>query len=70
MTLAEIITSSLSYNDELTLFAKKIDGHLKPSSEAMLIELSEEEEDTLDVSELAALKCSVLPSVPKDYSEV
>ena len=56
MTLAEIITNIEKQNEEATIFAKRVDGKFLPSSEAVLVELEEEEED-LRINEIADKYC-------------
>lgn len=43
MSLTEIIAGIDSHNEEAMIFAKKTDGKFLPSSEAMLIEVDDEE---------------------------
>jgi hypothetical protein len=43
MNLAEVITNSLARNEDLVLYAKKIDGRLLSQLETILLELTEEE---------------------------
>ena len=43
MTVSEIIANIDEQNEEATIFAKKIDERFLPSSEAVLVELDDEE---------------------------
>ncbi len=56
MDLQEIITNSLSIGDDLVVYAKKIDGKFLNSSEAVLLELTEEEQE-MKTDEIANKKC-------------
>jgi hypothetical protein len=56
MDLRKVIADSLELNDELVVYAKKIDGRFISSSEAILLELTEEEQD-LKTNEIADKKC-------------
>ncbi len=56
MNLRDVIVNGLSIDEDLVLYAKKVDGKLLPSSEAVLLELTEEERD-LETDELAKKKC-------------
>ena len=56
MNLRDAIIASPTINESLVLYAKKINGQLLPSSEAVLLELTEEEQD-LSTDEIANRKC-------------
>ena len=56
MTLAEMISKIEDQNEEAIIFAKRIDGRFTPSSEAILVELKDEEDD-LQTSEIADKHC-------------
>jgi hypothetical protein len=56
MTISEIITNIGEQNEEAIIFAKKADGKFSPSSEAVLIELDEEEHGSL-TNEIADKHC-------------
>ncbi len=56
MDLEKVIADSLGLNDDLVVYAKKIDGRFISSSEAVLLELKEEEQD-LKTNEIADRKC-------------
>ena len=56
MNLGEVIKASSMMREDLVLYAKKIEGHFSPLSEAVLLELTEEEQD-MKVAEVAARKC-------------
>lgn len=45
MTIKEIIANIHDQNEEAMIFAKRVDGKFLPSSEAVIIELNEEEKD-------------------------
>jgi hypothetical protein len=53
MTLSEIISNIDKQNEEAIIFAKRKDGKFIPSSEAVLVELSDEEQGsrTNDIAE-------------------
>ena len=56
LTLKDIVTSILSFNDEDPVFAKKIDGKFLSNSEAIVLQLTEEESE-LRTNEIAEIKC-------------
>ena len=56
LTLKDIVTSISSFNDEDPVFAKKIDGKFLSNSEAIVLQLTEEESE-LRTNEIAELKC-------------
>ena len=56
MNLKDVIIASSTINENLVLYAKRIDGQLLPSSEAVLLELTEEEQE-MNTDEVANRKC-------------
>ena len=56
MNLRDVIIAGSTINENLVLYAKRIDGQLLPSSEAILLELTEEEQD-MKTEEVANRKC-------------
>ena len=56
MTLHEIITNIDKQNEEAMIFAKKVDERFLPSSEAVIVELDDEEEG-LRTNEIADKYC-------------
>lgn len=56
MTLENLISQINNYQDEQTVFAKKVGGQFSGQSEVILIELTEEELE-VPTSEIAAKKC-------------
>jgi hypothetical protein len=56
MDLRKVITDSSDINEDLVVYAKKIDGRFLSSSEAVLLQLTEEELD-LKTNEIADRKC-------------
>ncbi|AYB35604.1 hypothetical protein [Chryseolinea soli] len=56
MNLREAIIKSPTLNPDLVLYAKRIDGQLLPSSEAILLDLTEEEQE-MKTHEVANRKC-------------
>lgn len=56
MNLRDVIIASSTINEGLVIYAKRIDGQLLPSSEAVLLELTEEEQD-MNTDEVASRKC-------------
>ena len=56
MDLRKVITDSSDLNDDLVVYAKKIDGRFLSSSEAVLLQLTEEEQG-LRTNEIADRKC-------------
>lgn len=56
MTLGEVITNIDKQNEEAVIFAKRVDGNFLSSSEAVLIELDDEEQD-LRTKEIADKHC-------------
>ena len=56
MTISEVVSSIEKQNEESVIYAKWINGKFLPSSEAVLIKLSEGEED-LPTSEIAERHC-------------
>ena len=45
MTLGDIIANTDEQNQEATVFVKRVDGKFIPSSEAVIIEIDEKEQD-------------------------
>jgi len=56
MTVRDVIIAYSTTNENLVLYAKRIDGQLLPSSEAVLLDLTEEEQD-MKPEEVAKKKC-------------
>ena len=56
MKLRDVIIKSSTINPDLVLYAKRINGQLLPSSDAVLLELTEEEQK-LKTDEVANKKC-------------
>jgi hypothetical protein len=56
VNLREVIISSATINEDLVLYAKRVDGKLLPTSEAVLLELTEEENE-MKTNEIAAKRC-------------
>ncbi|MDI3320462.1 hypothetical protein [Pinibacter soli] len=56
MNLKEAILNSATINDDLVLYARKIDGKLLPSSEVILLELTEEEME-MNTTDITNQKC-------------
>ena|SRR5258708_36538620 len=56
MNLRDVILASPSLNEDLVVYAEKVDGHFLPSSKAVLLELTEEERG-MKTNEVANLKC-------------
>ena len=56
MKLRDVIIKSSTINPDLVLYAKRINGKLLPSSDAVLLELTEEEQD-LETEKVANKKC-------------
>ncbi len=56
MTIREIVSNNEELNEEAVIYAKRIDGKFLSSSEAVLIELSEEDQD-LSTKEIADKYC-------------
>ena len=56
MNLREVIINSLTIDADLVLYAKRINGQLLPLSEAILLELTEEEQG-IKTDEIANTKC-------------
>ena len=52
MTIHEIISNINDHNEEATIYAKKENGKFLPSSEAVLVEIPEDEDDP-EPSEIA-----------------
>ena len=57
MNLRESILKSSTLNPDLVLYTKRVDGQLLPSSEAILLDLTEEEEQEMKTDEVANRKC-------------
>ena len=45
MTLSEVITNIEEQNEEAVIYPKKVDGKIARSSEAVVLELDEEDEE-------------------------
>ncbi len=56
MTLREIILSSPDLNEGLVVYAKRVGGQFAGSSEAVLLDLTEDERE-LNTNEVAKIKC-------------
>src|SRR5688500_8810168 len=56
MNLRDVIIANSTINEDLVLYAKRIDGQLLPSSEAVLLELTEEEQG-MNTDEVSNRKC-------------
>ena len=56
MTLRDVLANSSAINEDLVLYAKRVNGQLSPSSDAILLELSEDEQN-MDTDEIANRKC-------------
>ncbi len=56
MTLSEIISNIDDQNEEAIIFAKKVDGKFSPSSEALLVELDNEEMGS-QITDIAEKHC-------------
>ena len=56
MTLRELISNIDHQNEEATIFAKKVDGKFSPTSEAVVIEIDEDELQT-PTQEIAEKQC-------------
>ena len=56
MNVGDVIIDNKSINENLVLYAKRIDGKLLPSSEAILLELAEDEHN-IGTKELESIKC-------------
>jgi hypothetical protein len=56
MDLRKIITESSDIDEDLVVYAKKIDGRFLSSSEAVLLELTDEEQN-MKTNEIAESKC-------------
>jgi hypothetical protein len=56
MNLRDVIIAGSSINENLVLYAKRIDGKLLPWSEIILLELTEEEQ-TMGTDEVEKRKC-------------
>lgn len=56
MTLREVILASDTLDEDLVVYAKKIGGRFLDSSDAVLLDLTEDEQ-AMKVDELALLKC-------------
>ena len=56
MNLRDVLITSSTINEDLVLYAKRIDGKLLPSSEAVLLELTEAELE-MKADEVANRKC-------------
>ena len=56
MNLRDVIIASRTINENLVLYAKRIDGQLLPSSETVLLELTENER-SMNFYEIANRKC-------------
>ena len=55
-TLQDLITSISTFNREDTIYAKKVNGKFLPNSEALVLQLTEEE-SAMRINEIAELKC-------------
>ena len=55
-TLKEILVNIAAFKEEAPIFARKVEKEFRPDSEAVVLELTEEELD-LPTAEMAALKC-------------
>jgi hypothetical protein len=55
-TIRDVISSITTYNEEDLIFAKKINGKFLSNSEAVVVQLTEEEME-LRTNEIAELKC-------------
>ena len=55
-SLKEIIINIAAFKEEAPIFAKRVEKEFRPDSEAVVLELTEEELD-LPTDEMAALKC-------------
>lgn len=56
MNLKDVLLASFTIDKDLVLYAKRIDGQLLPTSETVLLELTEEEQDMFTY-EVANRKC-------------
>ena len=56
MNLRDVIIKSSSLNDDLVIYAKRVDGQLLPTSEAVLFALTEDEE-AMKTDEFASRNC-------------
>lgn len=56
MNLRDVILASPTTSEDLVVYAKRVNGRLLPSSEAVLLDLTEEEQD-LNTYEVADRKC-------------
>lgn len=57
MTLKDIISNIEEQNEEVIIFAKKINGKFVPSSEVTLVEVNDGELGTLTTKEIADKYC-------------
>jgi hypothetical protein len=58
LNLREVILAGSTIDENLVLFAKRIDGKLLPTSEVVLVEFTEEERDMeMDMTDAASRKC-------------
>jgi len=56
MTISEIISDIDNQSEEAILFAKRVEGRFLPSSEVVVVELKEEEQDA-PLQEIAGKYC-------------
>jgi hypothetical protein len=56
MGLRKIITDYSDINDDLIVYAKKIDGRFQSSSQVVLLELTEDEKD-MNTTDITEQKC-------------
>jgi hypothetical protein len=56
MDLRKIITDCSDVNDDLIVYAKKIDGRFQSSSQVVLLELTEDEKD-MNTTDITQQKC-------------
>jgi hypothetical protein len=56
MHLSEVIASYADLDEELVAYAKKVEGRFLPTSEALLLTLTEDEQD-MRTDEVAARHC-------------
>ena len=54
--LKDVLTNIATFKEEAPIFVLRIEGDFRPDSEAVVLELAEEEAD-LRTDEIAALKC-------------
>lgn len=56
LTLTKVVTNIATYPEQASIFAKRVGGEFRPDSEAVVLELTEEELE-LPTNEMATLKC-------------